>query len=151
MNTSTDDFSRLIQKASFLGNVSLFAGFSPDYLAGLAEIVRSENLPRGGRLFKQGDFADCLYIVREGKIRISIDSKTIVDLGRFECIGELAVFGEPVRSATATAVTDAVLVRISAGDFKNLLTLHPGMSLALMRTLAQRLKLRESAQYSAIP
>ncbi len=146
MNIRQEQFCRLIQKASFLKHVHLFRHFSSASLAGIARITQNVEILENHILFEKGDFADDMYIVREGQISIEIDKSQMTVLGRFECMGELAVLGESLRTATAVAKTDTVLLRIFSEDFKNLLTLYPGVSIELMRILTDRLKQRENIQ-----
>ena len=144
MTDLNHQFYELIQRASFLKDVPLFHHFSSEILAGLAEITSLVLLPRGRILFRQGEFPDSLYIIQSGEIEIKINGQFIALLGRYECLGELSILDESLRSATAEAKTDASLIQILAKDFKTLVAGHSQLSLGLMRTLAQRLRQREA-------
>jgi CRP/FNR family cyclic AMP-dependent transcriptional regulator len=68
-------------------------------------------------IFSQGNRADSLYYVREGKVKYTVVSKqgkravlTIFKSGDFFGVGCLA--GRPLRVATATAITACSLIRI---------------------------------------
>jgi CRP/FNR family transcriptional regulator, cyclic AMP receptor protein len=68
-------------------------------------------------IFSQGDRADALYYVREGKVKYTVVSKqgkkaviTIYKSGNFFGVGCMA--GRPLRLATATAITACSLIRI---------------------------------------
>src|SRR5487761_1022080 len=68
-------------------------------------------------IFRQGDPADSVFYLRQGKVKISVTSQqgkeaivAILDSGEF--IGEGCLAGQPLRIASATAMTDCNLVRI---------------------------------------
>jgi CRP/FNR family cyclic AMP-dependent transcriptional regulator len=68
-------------------------------------------------IFSQGDRADALYFLREGKVKYSVVSKqgkkavlTIYKSGDFFGVGCMA--GRHLRLATATAITTCSLIRI---------------------------------------
>ncbi len=87
----------------------------------LAEIPggKTLNLEYGANrtIFRQGDQADSVFYLRRGKVRISVTSRqgkaaivAILDSGDFFSEGCLA--GQPLRIASATAITNCSLVRI---------------------------------------
>ena len=78
-------------------------------------------------IFTQGDAADAIFYIQEGKVRLTVLSKTgkeatigILDAGEF--FGEGALAGQPLRMETATAMTACVLFRIDRKSMK--LALH---------------------------
>jgi CRP/FNR family transcriptional regulator, cyclic AMP receptor protein len=102
-------------------------------------------LPRGGRLFSEGDLGDCLYLVISGKIKLTRTApdgrETLVSVqGPGEMFGELAMFDPTYRTSTAVAVTDARLAEIDHDDLRQVLTTRPAVSLLLLKVLAQRLR-----------
>ena len=144
MTPDSTSLYQILETASFLGHVSLFEHLTPACLADLARIVRPVSLDSGQVLFREGDFSDGFYIIRHGKIAIEIQGRPVTVLDRYECLGELSVLADPGRTATARAVEKSRLVTISSDDFKGLLALNPEISLALMQTLAQRIRDREN-------
>lgn len=93
----------------------------------LVQQVSVVNLAKGEVLFREGDFADAFYIVKEGAVRIS----TISAQGQTVFLARLSdndFFGEqafspsssPRRQATATAQLDAVLYRFPREALLNL-------------------------------
>jgi CRP-like cAMP-binding protein len=68
-------------------------------------------------IYRQGDPADSVFFLRRGKVKFAVTSKqgkeaivAILDVGNF--FGEGCLAGQPLRMATATAMTDCTLVRI---------------------------------------
>ena len=74
-------------------------------------VFSSERLKYGAGqvMFNAGDMGDAAYIVIEGSIEISVPTPggpiVVNKLGRNDIIGEIAIFGDVPRTATATALT----------------------------------------------
>ena len=68
-------------------------------------------------IFAQGDAADSVFYIQEGKVRLTVVSKigkeaTLAMLGEGEFFGEGGLAGQPLRMGSATAMTDCELLRI---------------------------------------
>jgi len=67
-------------------------------------------------VFRQGEPADSVFFIREGKVKLAVTSQqgkeAIVGvLARGEFFGEGCLAHQPLRMATATALTDSTLIR----------------------------------------
>lgn len=87
----------------------------------------------GGIIFSQGDQADDVFYVREGKIKITVVSQrgkeaviAIVPAGQF--FGELALNGQRIRPATAAAMEHCEIVRLSRSLMVSTLRDQPAFS-----------------------
>jgi CRP/FNR family transcriptional regulator, cyclic AMP receptor protein len=94
----------------------------------------------GSIIFREGDEARDLFVIKSGKVRIQIGNRTITELGPDSIFGEMALIDNEPRSATATAVTDVELVPVSEKQFLFLVSQTPYFALRVMRVLAQRLR-----------
>jgi CRP-like cAMP-binding protein len=68
-------------------------------------------------IFRQGQPADTLFYIKRGKVKVAVSSREgkeaiIAVLGAGEFFGEGCLAGQPLRMATATAMTDCTLFRI---------------------------------------
>jgi len=102
-------------------------------------------LPRGERLFDEGDLGDCLYLVISGKVKLTRTApdgrESLVSVhGPGDMFGELAMFDPTYRTSTAVAITDARLAQIDHDDLRNVLATRPPVALLLLKALAQRLR-----------
>ena len=75
------------------------------------------NTESTARIFEQGQPADSLFYVRKGKVKLTVISQqgkeaivAILDAGEF--FGEGCLAGQPLRMATAVAMTDCTLDKI---------------------------------------
>jgi CRP/FNR family transcriptional regulator, cyclic AMP receptor protein len=94
----------------------------------------------GSVVFREGDEARELFVIKSGQVRIQIGNKTVTELGADSIFGEMALIDNEPRSATAIAVTDAELVPVSEKQFLFLVSQTPYFALKVMRVLAQRLR-----------
>ncbi len=102
-------------------------------------------LHKGDRLFDEGDLGDCLYLVIEGKVKLTRTApdgrETLVSVhGPGDMFGELAMFDPTYRTSAATAVTEARLAMIAHDDLRQVLSTRPAVSMLLLKVLAQRLR-----------
>jgi CRP/FNR family transcriptional regulator, cyclic AMP receptor protein len=68
-------------------------------------------------IFAQGDRADAVFFVQRGKVKLTVLSRqgkqaVIALLGPGDFFGEGCLAGQPLRMATATAMTEAAIVRL---------------------------------------
>ena len=73
-------------------------------------------------------------------IEVSVNERRLTVLERNACLGEMALLGGLPRSATAIALSEGRLLRIGSDDFTNLLASEPEITIALLHTLARRLR-----------
>ncbi len=97
----------------------------------------------GQVMFNAGDMGDAAYIVIDGSIEISVPTPggpiVVNKLGRNDIIGEIAIFGDVPRTATATALTPVETLKISKELFEKVIRENPDAALELIRVLAARL------------
>ena len=92
--------------------------FDPEkFLATIGEGRKVVAFPRRQTIFTQGDAADTVFYIQEGKVRLTVVSKigkeaTLGILGEGEFFGEGGLAGQPLRMGSATAMTDCELLRI---------------------------------------
>jgi CRP/FNR family cyclic AMP-dependent transcriptional regulator len=94
----------------------------------------------GTFIFREGDEAHELYVIKSGEVRIQIGNRTVSGLSADHVFGEMALIDNEPRSASAIAVTDVELVPVSEKQFLFLVSQTPYFALKVMRVLAQRLR-----------
>jgi CRP/FNR family transcriptional regulator, cyclic AMP receptor protein len=128
-----------------LATAPLFAGVDPTTADLLASAMTTRKVDRGHVVFSEGDTGDRLFIVLEGKVKISRSAadgreNLLAVLGPSEMFGELSLFDPGPRTATATAVTDSALASLDHDDLRPLLVAQPAVASQLLAALAQRLR-----------
>ncbi len=97
----------------------------------------------GQVVFNAGDPGDAAYIIIEGSIEISVPTPSgpivVNTLSKNELIGEIAIFGDVPRTATAKAMTRIEALKISKELFVKVIRENPDAAIELIRILAGRL------------
>jgi CRP/FNR family transcriptional regulator, cyclic AMP receptor protein len=86
-------------------------------LAAVGEGSATRDYPKTQLVFSQGDRADAVFFLQQGKIKLGVLSRqgkqaVVALLGPGDFFGEGCLAGQPLRMATATAMTDASVVRV---------------------------------------
>jgi CRP/FNR family transcriptional regulator, cyclic AMP receptor protein len=114
-------------------------------LAGAGAPVRS--FKAGDVIFKEGDPAEELFIVKSGSVEIRLGNRLLDTLPERSIFGEMALIDPAPRSATAVAATDATIVPVGEKQFIFLVTRTPHFALNVMRVLARRLRSTNTVVY----
>jgi NTE family protein len=142
---SHDEHAHVAQQsvAEFLRNVPVFAPLSDAMRTEIAELGSAVSVQRGDWLFREGDHADSVYVVRLGQlevIREGAEPETVNTLTRGAVLGELALLGDSTRNASVRALRDTELLKITRPHFESLLRSEPELTLSLARALGAQLK-----------
>src|ERR1700742_1878819 len=128
-----------------LRRTPLFEALDEAGTRGLRQTMSQLKLHRGERLFDEGDGGDSLYVVLDGKMKLTraaADGREnlLSVIGPGEMFGELSLFDPRPRTSSASAVTDAVLASLKHEALMPWLRDRPEVSLHMLRALAQRLR-----------
>jgi len=94
-------------------------------------------------IFAQGDSTDGLYLIKKGKVRLTVVSEggkeaTLGVLGEGDFFGESGLAGQIRRMASAVAVTDCVLLHIEKKAMMLAMSREPKLSAVFVKYLLQR-------------
>jgi CRP/FNR family transcriptional regulator, cyclic AMP receptor protein len=128
-----------------LASVPLFVGLDDETASALASALTTRAVVRGHVVFQEGEKGDRLFVVLDGKIKISraaADGREnlLAVLGPGEMFGELSLFDPGPRTATATAITESTLASLDHDDLRPLLLAQPTVAAQFLRALAERLR-----------
>ena len=128
-----------------LARSGIFQGVDPDTAESLVKDMETIEVRKGEVIFNEGEPGDSLYIILSGKIKLgrrAADGRQnlVMVMGPSDMVGELSLFDPGPRTATATAVTDALLARLRKQSLRPWLTNRPEISEQLLRVLARRLR-----------
>jgi CRP/FNR family transcriptional regulator, cyclic AMP receptor protein len=119
------------------------ATFTPDMLATLEEKLDRATVLRydaNSAIMKEGDTGMNMYVILRGQVAISIKGTIVETAGIGASIGEMALVDQSPRAATATAKSDCKLLAINRLALINLVKAEPAIGMALMRSMAERLR-----------
>lgn len=118
--------------------------FDPNtFLATIGEGRKSLILSKKQGIFIQGDPADSIFYIQEGRVRLTVVSKIgkeaiIGMLNEGSFFGEGALAGQPIRMGSAEAMTDCQLLRIEKKTMMDALHRQPAFSEMFMAYLLAR-------------
>lgn len=108
-------------------------------MAGANKILKA-----GQVVFKAGDPADGMYLVRKGELVVYLEQSgkevVLAKIGEGGMIGEMALFDRQPRSASVKAGADTEVTLISLDDFGKLMKQIPKWFVGLMSALSGRLR-----------
>lgn len=113
------------------------------FLAGISKGKTVIEHTANRTIFWQGDPADSVFFIRQGQVKLSVTSKqgkeaivAILEAGEF--FGEGCLANQPLRMATATAMTDCTLARVERQAMVRLLHEEHGVSETFVSHLLSR-------------
>lgn len=95
-------------------------------------------------VFREGDVGDEMYIIHSGSVKILKKAKNaeqvLANLGDGDFFGEMALFTDQKRSATATTTTKSTILKIDRNSFEFMIRNNTDFAMNLIKTLCERLK-----------
>jgi len=129
-----------LDKAIRLQKVELFGDMETDALALAASIAAQIQCSNGTVLFREHGSADALYIVLEGRVRLTRGNREVFSVGPGETLGNWALFDDQPSVATATCAEDSALLKIEREDFFDLLADNAEMTQRMFKALVKRVR-----------
>jgi len=116
-----------------------------DALAAIDRVGMRRTVRPGATVLLEGELASRIGVIRSGLVKVTAlhpdgYEAVLAIRGPGELLGEVAAFDGGVRSASATALSDGEIQFIDTAAFEGLLGSHPSIAVALVRTLAARLR-----------
>lgn len=130
----------LIEKVLLLKSLSIFEETPETVLAELAEILEEEEFEKDKSIFSAGQEGNCMYIIFKGEVKIHKGDHTFAILKENDFFGELSLLDTDTRSASATTVTEAFLLKIDQEPFYELMESRIEVAKGIIKTLCRRLK-----------
>jgi len=141
--------SHFLERILMLKKTPLFSEVPTEDLRVVVDELRESACFKGERIFDINDPSEHMYILQSGKIGISIHpdprvTEFIGILAPGECFGEMGLFDELPRSATAHVIEDSLLLYLDKTKLQGLIVNYPGLAFGLLRGIS--LRLRETLQ-----
>lgn len=123
-------------------------GLSAGEMKLLATFSSEERFNEGSMVFREGEKGDKLYIVLDGRVRISkfipgVGEEALAVLDRGDFFGEMALIDDKARSADAKAHDgDATVLSIDRATLNEILSMDPHASLQFLNLLCRMISRR---------
>ena len=141
----TDSLS-VIERILFIKQVDFFRGLTIDQLKVLANICEEEFFRKGMHIFREGEPGGVLFIVVNGRVGIEREGERkgsilrLVTLESRSSFGEMNLFDNSPRSASALAIEDTLVLKLRREPLVTLMRQYPDMLLELVKFLSQRIR-----------
>ena len=127
-----------------LKRVPLFSTLTLEQLASIDRLMVTRHYVKGESIFRKGDVGAELYVVLEGEIRVHLDHDghevTLARHGPSKVVGEMSVFDDQPRSASAEATEDTTARVLRRDRMQAIVHEHPEVLLEFVKNLSQRLR-----------
>jgi CRP-like cAMP-binding protein len=133
----------------------VFTGLAPGALHALAEAMERLDLSEGAVLVRQGEPAESLFIVLEGRLASAVGTddaaaeQALGTMGPGDVIGEVAVLTGTVRTTTVRSETASAVAVLAANDLWRIAGDHPELIDRLLASSIRRLRRSQFATYLA--
>jgi CRP/FNR family cyclic AMP-dependent transcriptional regulator len=132
------------ETVALLAQVPMLAPLSRRHLSRVAGTATAVRFAADIPLVRLGEPADAFYVILAGNARVDVSGRQIaLEAGDF--FGEMALLDGQPRTATVTAVSDVLALVLRRKKFLALLEAEPRVALAIMATMARRLRTAEGA------
>ncbi len=130
--------------ARLFASTPLADGLSRSTVNDLAGCMHLRRFQAGEEVFRLGDPGLGMYLILSGSVEIHLQGQRLAELAHGDFFGEVALFGEEARTATARAREDTELAGFFRPDLEEWLARDPRQGTRLLmnlgRLLAERLR-----------
>ena len=109
------------ENKTFIQSIPILSSIEHYQQAILCVSLIKETFEEGKYIVKEGESADCIYIVKEGEVNIVHDGKVVRTLKRGENFGERSILVQSQRTMDVVAKSNCVCYSISKATLQNML------------------------------
>lgn len=148
-HTNKGNLCHMVDK-DVLQTIELFDSFEPDEIALLTQSAVTHRLSRNDVLFTEGDVPNSLHVVVTGRVAIvntSVDGResVIALMEADDLFGEMGLFDDEGRSATARALESSEVIEIPYAPIRQIYSDRPQLLWQVTRLLARRIRVTDTA------
>lgn len=125
--------------------IPLFSRVSETDLEQVASHLIERRYPRNTTIVEEGLPGDYMYIIREGRVKVTKLSEDgrekildFLEAGKF--VGEMALLERAPRSASVKTLSAVRVLALSRNDFMGLIRKSPDLAMAVIQELSRRLR-----------
>ncbi len=130
----------MVERVMILRAADLLKEVEPRHLVGLAEVAREIEILEGDNLYKEDDLSDALYMVVEGRIRLTTGGRTTSEVGPGEAFGTWSLVDDSERGHSADCIEDGLTLALHREEFYDMAAGDLSLLKGVVRLLAKRLR-----------
>jgi len=131
----------------------LFQGMSPEFVDEISRGLIHETHAKGDPLFKAGSPADFLYVLEEGRVRLTAGDRGIVTrivVIDGDALGWSSLVGRESYSSSAECLTNVRIAKIKKDVLNDIFDRYPACGMLIFRRLAKLIGERLLEHYHQI-
>ena len=137
--------AQFVMNPQILRAVPLFSAFSDAQIGQLLSCVQHRSYPRNAFILRAGEETDALYIILSGRVKLLIPDEEgheviLSIMGAHEFFGEMGLFDDQTRSASAETLEACEMLRVSKAGFTALLKDNFELAILIIRNLVRRMR-----------
>lgn len=129
-----------VERVLFLQGVDLLRDVGPRHLLALAEVAREVEIRSGDTIYREEDPADTLYIVVEGRVRLSVNGKPLSEVASGEAFGSWSLVDDSARLQRAECIENGTALALDREEFYEVAATDLTVLQQVVRVLAKRLR-----------
>lgn len=129
-----------VERVLILKGADLLKDVGPRHLLRLANVAREVDIYQGDVIYDENDSADALYMLVEGRVRLTTDQGVISEVGPRESFGTWALVDDSERRHRVECIEDGQALVLYRDDFYDVAAGDATMLLEIIRALAKRLR-----------
>ncbi len=131
--------------AEYLQKIPIFSELEHDELDAIGELILVRKYKRRQIIFVEGEPGEAIYIIMSGKVKLTKNTECGKELilgirQPGETFAEVVLFDGGPYPATAEVIEDAEIGLLRNKDVELLVKNNSGISIALIKTMSQRLR-----------
>jgi CRP/FNR family transcriptional regulator, cyclic AMP receptor protein len=128
-----------------LRSTDLFTGVDTRGLKRIAKLAKVVRHDAGAEIAQEGGGAAAFHVIVAGTASVTVRGRARPELGAGNYFGEIALIDGKPRSAAVVATSPLTTVSLVSWDFRPILKDEPGVAVALLMVMCDRLRAAESS------
>lgn len=129
-----------VERVLILKGADLLKEAGPRHLLALARLAQEIEVGRDETIYGEDDPADALYLVVEGRVRLTTGDRVTSEVGPGEAFGTWALVDDARRGQRACSLEEGLVLAVRRVDFYELAAGDPTLLQDFIRVLAKRLR-----------
>ena len=129
-----------VERVLILKGADLLRDVGPRHLLEVAEVAREVEFAAGDIVYREDDLADALYMMVEGRVRLSAGGNVISEVGPGEAFGTWALVDDSSRGQQAECISDGTALALHRDAFYDVAAGDLTLMRQVVRALARRLR-----------
>jgi len=129
-----------VERVLILKGADLLNDVGPRHLLRLAEVAEEVEIWKGDTIYKEDDLADGLYMMVEGRVRLTSGEKTTSEVGPGESFGTWALVDDSERGHRVECIEDGLALKLPRDEFYDVAAGDLALLQVVVRALAKRLR-----------